>query len=933
MEGRLPDVVLLSETWLTPTSPPVVIDGYDLVHRCRTHKRGGGVGILVSKTIRYKECKSINSSIVENECVTIELELRSREKCIISSMYRPPNVNIQAFQSCYNSLICEMNKLKPKAIIIGLDHNLDFLKSNTHSGTYQFIQHNLDFNMIPTITRPTRITKNSATLIDNILVSQSLCGIYDSGILVDDISDHMPSVCVLRSLKGVGKDPIEITSRDTRPKNMTALKNHLLNYDWQTMLKCTDPNVSMNRFHEIIQSELDLCIPESTRIVRRRQVRRDPWITASLKRCIEKSKRLYYGTLKNNDKVEHYLAYRRILKKTLQCAKREFHRNKCLEFQQNSKKLWQLINKVSGRCNDKSCSIDCLSVNGIKEYSGTQIANSLARYFANVGERFAGKIPRSTRSISSYLELLQKNSESLFFTPSTGEEIKRIITELPSKRSSGSDNISNVLLKELATVLSVPLSMITNQSMCTGVFPDLMKLAEVVPLYKGKSREFETNYRPISLLTTMSKVMEKVVYKRVYKFLTNTGQICKTQYGFRSNHSCEHAIAQVVGSVLKNMEMNKSTIAVMLDLSKAFDTIEHSIMIQKLELFGVRGVCLDWFKSYLENRKMRVKCRATNSQSETRSDYHTVNYGTPQGLCLGPLIFLIFVNDMRLHLSDVESVQFADDTTILFGHRNENYLRFCVERELEVLSDWFKANKLTLNVDKSVFLMFNRNGKNDINHIKLGDSIINRVASTKFLGTWMDDKLNWQTHLSKLITKLKCGLGMLQRSNHLLSIKAKKLLYYGQVHSHLCYGIGVWGPMLNARQMALLCNLQRKCVKLIDNRATIRETFRKMRILTVNRLVEFEQSKLGYKLCRGMLPDTLTNLMLSDSNESQLIKRHSYPTRQKNILNRPNVKSKLYRNSFLYQAISHYSNLSSTLRDAVNLKAFSRYLKESILNE
>ena len=231
VDGRTPDIVLLSETWLTPTSPPVIIPGYDLVHCCRTHKRGGGVGILVSTGLRYTTCKSLTSSIEENECITIELELRSHEKCIISSMYRPPNVNIQSFQCCYNSLVCEMNKRHPKAIIIGLDHNLDFLKSESHSGTSRFIQHNLDFNLIPTITRLTRVTKNSVTLIDNIMVSQSLCGRYDSGILVDDISDHMPSTCVIRSLKGVGKDPIKITLRDTRPRNMDALKRHLASYD------------------------------------------------------------------------------------------------------------------------------------------------------------------------------------------------------------------------------------------------------------------------------------------------------------------------------------------------------------------------------------------------------------------------------------------------------------------------------------------------------------------------------------------------------------------------------------------------------------------------------------------------------------------------------------------------------------------------------
>ena len=227
--------------------------------------------------------------------------------------------------------------------------------------------------------------------------------------------------------------------------------------------------------------------------------------------------------------------------------------------------------------------------------------------------------------------------------------------------------------------------MIFNQSLQTGEFPNDMKLAEVVPLYKSKEHYFESNYRPISLLTTISKILEKVVYKRVYKFLTESSQLYDNQYGFRSNHSCEHAISQTVGNLLKNLENKKNSICVLLDLSKAFDTIEHLIMLEKLDLYGICGTALSWFHSYLSDRHLRVKCRTTSCGIDTLSDEFTVKYGTPQGSCLGPLIFLIFVNDLHLHLSDSECVQFADDTTLISAHRNLKYLRFCVEQELCII--------------------------------------------------------------------------------------------------------------------------------------------------------------------------------------------------------------------------------------------------------
>ena len=209
-----------------------------------------------------------------------------------------------------------------------------------------------------------------------------------------------------------------------------------------------------------------------------------------------------------------------------------------------------------------------------------------------------------------------------------------------------------------------------------------MKLAEVVPLYKGKEHYLEMNYRPISLLTTISKVLEKIVYQRIYSFLQNTGQLYDNQYGFRESHSCEHAIGQVINGIVKGLENRVSSACMLLDLSKAFDTIEHSIMLEKLALYGIRGNALSCFKSYLSGRSLRVKCRTVSSATNQTSEEYCVDYGTPQGSCLGPLIFLIFVNDLHLHLHDAECVQFADDTTLLFKHKNMCYLQFCVENKL-----------------------------------------------------------------------------------------------------------------------------------------------------------------------------------------------------------------------------------------------------------
>ena len=229
-----------------------------------------------------------------------------------------------------------------------------------------------------------------------------------------------------------------------------------------------------------------------------------------------------------------------------------YFQDQCHEYRAQTKKLWHMINEISRKSNDKSCLIDYLKIDGLKEYNANRISNGFANYFANVGKRFANQIPTPKKHINEYLKKLQTSNESVFMYPTIEQEVLKIVKNLPSKQSSRHDNVSNILLKELIDILAPVLTKIFNQSLETGEFPDVMKLAEVVPLFKGKEHYLTNNYRPISLLTTISKVLEKIVYKRMYEYLTKTGQLSDNQYGFREKHSCEHAIGQVLGNILKD---------------------------------------------------------------------------------------------------------------------------------------------------------------------------------------------------------------------------------------------------------------------------------------------------------------------------------------------------------------------------------------------
>ena len=273
ISNRTPDVVVLSETWLTPFSPTIKVPGYEFCHKDRTSRRGGGVGLLISDRIRYKIIQHHQPIGTTFEHLTAGICLRSNQKVLVSSIYRPPNTPEGEFIDEYSKFVCILKKTEKKGIIIGLDHNLDLLKAFKHGPTERFLNTNLSLNLIPTITRLTRITKSTATLIDNIFISQHWMSNYSSGVLVDNISDHLPSITTVKNLKVSKKEPITITSRDTWQKNVTALKASLAAINWQNLFTQNSPNTNMTQLHDKLAKEINHFTPVKTYTVNPKKAR------------------------------------------------------------------------------------------------------------------------------------------------------------------------------------------------------------------------------------------------------------------------------------------------------------------------------------------------------------------------------------------------------------------------------------------------------------------------------------------------------------------------------------------------------------------------------------------------------------------------------------------------------------------------------------
>ena len=455
--------------------------------------------------------------------------------------------------------------------------------------------------------------------------------------------------------------------------------------------------------------------------------------------------------------------------------------------------------------------------------------------------------------------------DSFYIDPTTSEEIIDILHECKNKQSSGWDDIPMSIIKTVGSHIAVPLAHICNLSFSSGIFPKQMKLAKVTPIYKNDARDEFSNYRPISLLPNFSKILEKLMSNRLINFLNRHRLLYDQQYGFRQNLSTDFALLELSDKIAEAIDRKKFMIGIFVDLSKAFDTLNHNILLQKLISYGIRGSVNDWFRSYLEDREQFVLL------NDVSSNKRKITTGVPQGSILGPLLFLVYINDICKSSDLLRFILYADDTNIFYSCESVDQLCDVVNRELQGVVQWFKANRLSVNLKKTNFVIFGSPAKTkSVNkcEILLDNVNINRTNEAKFLGVIIDEHLSWKSHITYIKGKIAKNIGIMNRLKFLLSEKTLLSLYSTLVLPYLNYCNIIWASNKPSRINPLLL-LQKRLVRIITNSSYIAHS--KPLFFKLNQLTIFDINKLliatfMFRYHTNCLPDVFSGYFCTNSS-------------------------------------------------------------------
>ena len=907
-------VITVQEAWLErgKSLASLEIDNYKLFPQYESiGSKKGGIVVYVHNSISGKEIdffKESPSKLWEGHTLEINGPMLSRP-FRLHTIYRPPREYYDTFLNEFEPYLMKIKSDPIDSILVG-DTNFNLLEASSNQSIQNYLDAMISHELIPQITVPTKINKNSCKLYDHIFTHFKSDNILSSScVYISDMSDHFPVMISLKRQKRYTDMPKYKIIRDTSTANYKKYLSKLADYVEKTYFDydlTIDPNINNSKLSDLRDKAYNESFPVKSVKITKYNTKLNPWITYGLLNSIKKKDNLYKIMIKTNrnapsyeKKVNKYKNFVKILNKLIRKTKSDYYTNEFNKFANDCKNTWKLINEATGRKIKKqdlpnyfkkiisykdSTSNEVKSIE-IKIENQKTIADEFNQYFANIGLNLSSKIQyKGVKNIASFMK---KTISSQFeFETVTNQNVLDCIGTLEPKNSCSYDGMSPKELIQIAPIIHPILRLIINQSLITGIFPTKFKIAVITPLYKGKNADVHAfgNYRPISLLPTLSKIIEKIVHAQLYKYMSENNHFIASQYGFRRNHSTEYAAMEFVDKTMNAIDKQQVPLAILMDFSKAFDTLDHKILLDKLKYYGIQGIALTWFENYLTGMTQYVQFNGINS------NLVDITTGVPQGSVLGPLLFLIYINDLPNASKIFHAILFADDTSLTaticsfspFQPKSKLDFQILSRRiniELEMINEWLQINKLSLNVDKTKYMIFHNRQRNmDIYkqlNIKINDLEIKRVFTFNFLGIIINDKLDWNDHINYVAQKILPVINTLNRLKHLLPIRILKMIYNSLILSRLHYGNILWG-----NNQGRLNKLQKRAIRAISNVGTNSHTvpiLKKLHLLTLSDIHCSKLLCLYKQYIDGKLPTNIYNMFSSMSDSIHVQNLPTYP--------------------------------------------------------
>lgn len=881
------DLFALSETWLNAdiNSDSIRISQYNLIRADRIG-RGGGVGFFLKKSIKYNIIFSSVNDVLEQLWISIH---SSGKRITFGVLYRPPSANlIQVF----NALEDAMSFLLPSSdyIVFAGDLNINLLNIGTQSITHfnNFLE---AFNLKQMIDEPTRITSTGQTLIDVLITSDSSiinsCNVTDSY----GISDHCIISCNIGVFK-INNKPKFITFRNFKHLNEESFYGDLNNINWNSIYSLADVDEMITFFNYNLTELFNFHAPLRTIRVTKKQA---PWLTDVVKIMInlrEKAFTKYKQTRSEND----FNAYKNLRNYVTGAIRREkqAYLSHALK-NKDSKTTWNTLRTLD-IVNKKSCH---------------ELPDNL-KNVDDINLHFNNIIPPVPSN--NQLKLLDKYDnlstypKFSFSTVENGTVLKYI--KSIKSNSVGFDQISLIMIKLISSVLLDHITFIINKSITSGIYPTMWKQSRIIPLPKKSNPTELSDIRPISILPTLSKVHELILKEQISTFVFDNNIIPPIQSGFRPLHSTTTALMHITDELFKATDQRKISCLVLLDYSKAFDTLDHNILCKKLQFYGFDAGSIALIKSYLSDRQQRVKL------DDNVSYPLPVIYGVPQGSILGPLLFSIYISDFHTTLKSSTIHHYADDSQVMITSHVDNLAlaNDKLNKDLESLFDISSAHKLKLNSTKTELMVFGptqlRNQAKALLNIKINDVRINISEYSKNLGLWLDENLRFTKHVNYLCQSSYIILKQLYSQRDIMSSNLKLQLCNSLIISKLSYCDTVYGPaLLNVDSMRLQ-RIQNSCYRFSFGirkfETGISEKIQQSGQLKLEKLRKLHLLSITHKVLKTKTPGYLHIKLQKLHNFS-----NSRETRHKHLLKIPRHATALFTRSFSYNACCEYNKLPS----------------------